>query len=124
MSATMQVSLLKLSQSLYTKYAIIFSVSLALSFPAKKIRLKKFPHQVAYSMYTNEKPLFKFSSAFQLFYNIVCLNKIVSCPPPLKPRDFVLLRSWLDTGLEQMLLSRSIIHKDFPPKKGFVRYVI
>lgn len=50
----------------------------------------------------------------------------VSCPPPLKPRDFVLLRSWLDTGPrgEQMLLSRSIIHKDYPPKKGYVRYVL
>lgn len=47
----------------------------------------------------------------------------VSCPPPLKPRDFVLLRSWLDTGPsgEQMLLSRSVPHKDYPPRKGFVR---
>lgn len=50
----------------------------------------------------------------------------VSCPAPLKPRDFVLLRSWLDTGPrgEQMLLSRSIIHKQYPPKKGYVRYGI
>ncbi|KAG4076167.1 hypothetical protein HA402_014716 [Bradysia odoriphaga] len=47
----------------------------------------------------------------------------MSCPPPLKPRDFVLMRSWLDTGPqgEQLLLSRSVPHKDYPPRKGFIR---
>lgn len=58
------------------------------------------------------------------FFFFVLLS--VSCPPPLKPRDFVLQRSWLDTGPqgEQMLLSRSVPHKDFPPKKGYVRWAI
>ncbi|XP_055712104.1 START domain-containing protein 10-like [Phlebotomus papatasi] len=47
----------------------------------------------------------------------------MSCPPPLKPRDFVLLRSWLDTGPlgEQMLISRSVTHHDWPPRKGYIR---
>lgn len=49
----------------------------------------------------------------------------MSCPAPLKPRDFVLLRSWLDTGPkgEQMLLSRSVQHKDYPPQKGYIRAI-
>lgn len=47
----------------------------------------------------------------------------MNCPPPLKPRDFVLMRSWLDTGPkgEQMLLSRSVLHKDYPQMRGFIR---
>lgn len=65
--------------------------------------------------------------SFALIYHTshphTCLIFSVQCPPPLKPRDFVLQRSWLDTGPngEQMLISRSVPHKDYPPKKGYVR---
>ena len=54
-----------------------------------------------------------------LIENVLAVN----CPAPLKPRDFVLMRSWLDTGPggEAMLISRSVEHRDYPPKKGFIR---
>lgn len=59
-------------------------------------------------------------TGYKTYFSIPLL---VNCPAPLKPRDFVLMRSWLDTGPggEAMLISKSVEHRDYPPKKGFIR---
>lgn len=75
------------------------------------------------SKFIKERISFSPTSAITMHNKPSHYFSLVQCPPPLKPRDFVLQRSWLDTGPngEQMLISRSVPHKDYPPKKGYVR---
>lgn len=47
----------------------------------------------------------------------------ISCPAPVKNRDFVLQRSWLDVGEEKLILNHSVNHKDYAPRKGYIRAV-
>uniref|UniRef100_A0AC34GXN6 START domain-containing protein n=1 Tax=Panagrolaimus sp. ES5 TaxID=591445 RepID=A0AC34GXN6_9BILA len=44
--------------------------------------------------------------------------------PPIRSRDFVMQRSWLDTGSEKYICGHSVCHDDFPPTKNFIRGTI
>ncbi|XP_029463117.1 START domain-containing protein 10-like [Rhinatrema bivittatum] len=45
------------------------------------------------------------------------------CPKPLKNRDVVTLRSWLVLDNYRMILSFSVKHPEYPPRKDLVRAV-
>ncbi|CAJ0596668.1 unnamed protein product [Cylicocyclus nassatus] len=45
----------------------------------------------------------------------------ISGIPPVRARDFVMQRSWLDTGYEKLIFSHSVCHQDYPPVKGYIR---
>uniref|UniRef100_A0A0B7BBA9 START domain-containing protein 10 n=1 Tax=Arion vulgaris TaxID=1028688 RepID=A0A0B7BBA9_9EUPU len=47
----------------------------------------------------------------------------IRCPPPLKNRDFVTQRSWLDCGCEKIIINHSVNHTAWPSKKGMIRGV-
>ncbi|XP_033743458.1 START domain-containing protein 10-like [Pecten maximus] len=63
-------------------------------------------------------------------YEICALNPnndigyyAMKCPSPLKNRDFVTQRSWLDLGSEFCILNHSVNHASVPARKGFIRGV-
>lgn len=63
-------------------------------------------------------------------YELCCLNPnndigyyALKTPKPLKNRDFVIQRSWLDMGKEYFILNHSVNHSSLPVKKAFVRGV-
>ena len=43
------------------------------------------------------------------------------CPPPLRNRDLVLLRSWQADERAYYVMSHSVFHAQHPPRPGFVR---
>ncbi|TKR66902.1 hypothetical protein L596_023129 [Steinernema carpocapsae] len=56
-------------------------------------------------------------------YNDLCYYALASMSP-LKSRDFVMQRSWLDTGAEKYICSHSVCHDKYPPLKGYVRGIV
>lgn len=46
-----------------------------------------------------------------------------SCPNPLRNRDVITLRSWLQIGKDYIIMNYSVKHPKYPPKKDFVRAV-
>ncbi|XP_023333248.1 START domain-containing protein 10 [Eurytemora carolleeae] len=47
----------------------------------------------------------------------------IRCPPPLRNRDFVLQRSWLQTQQEYFIINHSVFHKQCPRRKDYIRGV-
>ncbi|XP_059152728.1 START domain-containing protein 10-like [Physella acuta] len=47
----------------------------------------------------------------------------IRCPAPLKNRDFVTQRSWLDCGYEKIIFNHSVNHTARPLRKGVIRGV-
>ncbi|KAK2912626.1 START domain-containing protein 10 [Channa argus] len=45
------------------------------------------------------------------------------CPKPLRNRDVITLRSWLQIGKDYMIMNYSVKHPKYPPKKDMVRAV-
>lgn len=55
--------------------------------------------------------------------NDVCYYSLNSVSP-IRPRDFVMQRSWLETEKDRLICSHSVCHEDYPPAKGCIRATV
>ena len=80
-------------------------------------------HQNNVTYFSSENARFVFYLPPNFYNPSFCVA--VRCPTPMKNRDFVVQSSWRSSlageAEEYILMNHSVIHSDYPPRKGHIR---